>query len=77
MYKCIECETVFEEGEEAVWKEDRGEFWGFPCSEKMRGCPECWGGYKKVFKCKRCEEWHFEDELNDGLCDLCYDELFN
>lgn len=76
MYKCIECETVFEEGEEAVWKEDRGEFWGFPCSETMRGCPNCRGDYEEAFKCKRCEEWHFEDELNDGLCELCYDELF-
>lgn len=75
MYKCTECGTLFEEGEEAVWQESRGEFWGMPCSETMRGCPECRGDYEKAFKCQKCEGWCFEDELVDGLCQECQEEI--
>lgn len=75
MYKCIECGAVFEDP--ATWEESRGEYWGFPCTETVRGCPECKGDYEEAFKCRRCDEWCFEDELNDGYCELCYDELFN
>ena len=77
MYKCIECDTVFEEGEEAVWRESRGEYWGVPCFEEETGCPKCKGDYAEAVRCKRCEKWCFEDELNDGLCECCYDELFD
>ena len=77
MFKCTECGAVFEEGEEAVWEEDRGEFWGVSCRETMRGCPKCKGNYEEAFKCQRCDEWCLEDELNDGYCEFCYDELFN
>lgn len=76
MYKCCECGAIFEEGEEAVWEEDRGECFGFPCSETMSGCPECQGGYEEVFECKECGEWFFEDELNEnGLCESCLEEM--
>ena len=75
MYKCIECGTVFEEPK--TWKEGRGEFWGMPCTETMSGCPKCREGYEEAVQCKRCDEWVFEDELTDGLCECCQDELFN
>ena len=77
MFKCIECGAVFEEP--ATWEEDRGEFWGFPCTETVRGCPECKGDYEEVFKCRRCDGWWFEDELKGKgrYCEYCYDELFN
>ena len=74
MYKCIECDTVFEEGEEAEWEESRGEFWGVPCFEKMTGCPKCKGDYGEVIRCEKCKQWCFEDDLTDGLCECCYDE---
>ena len=77
MYKCVDCGLVFEEGEEAVWEESRGEYWGFPCSETLTGCPKCKENYEEAYRCKRCGEWFLEDELNDGYCELCYDELFN
>ena len=47
LYKCAECEHIFEEGEEAVWYEDRGEYWGRPCRERMKGCPMCHGVYEE------------------------------
>ena len=77
MFKCTECGCVFEEGEEATWEESRGEFWGVSCSETMSGCPECQGDYEEAFECKGCGEYFFEDELDDGLCESCQDELFN
>lgn len=40
MFICLECESTFEEL--ATWEEDRGEFWGVPCSEIMTGCPYCY-----------------------------------
>ena len=71
MFKCIECGYVFEEGEQAVWYEDRGEFWGVPCSERMTGCPKCRGDYEEATECENCGEWHDEYELEDGLCEKC------
>lgn len=71
MYKCVECANLFEEGEQAVWHEDRGEYWGVPCQERVTGCPVCKGDYDEVFMCENCGEWHFSDELTDGLCEAC------
>ena len=73
-YKCLECGHVFEEGKEAVWLEDRGEYWGVHCSEKMCGCPKCKGEYEKAVKCEICGEYHFFEELNGGVCDGCIDK---
>ena len=42
-YICTECGRVLEEDERAVWYEDRGEHFGTPCSERMEGCPYCYG----------------------------------
>ena len=75
MFKCYECEAVFLEPK--IWKESRGEYWGTPCYETLCGCPECGEHFEEAFECKRCGEWFFEDELNDGLCECCHDELFD
>ena len=75
MFKCTECEAIFEEP--ATWEESRGEFWGFPCTETMVGCPECRGGCEEAFECIRCGEWCFRDEITDGLCECCRDELYD
>ena len=74
MFKCFNCGNLFEEGEEAVWYEDRGEFWGRPCTERMTGCPVCKCDYDEASECKECGEWHFSDELSDGLCKACKKE---
>ena len=74
MYKCIECENLFEEGEQAVWQEDRGEFWGAPCNEQMTGCPVCRGVYEEASECKECGRWFFQYELDDGLCESCQEQ---
>lgn len=73
MYKCCECETIFETPE--TWEEDRGEFWGVRCSETVCGCPHCRADYEEVFECEECGEWFFEDELEDGLCEKCRENM--
>ena len=77
MLRCIDCGKIFDDDDVAVWEESRGEFWGVPCSETVSGCPHCQGDYEQVTTCKRCDKWCSEDELTNGYCDLCYDELFN
>ena len=74
MYKCLECGNLFEEGEEATWSENRGEFWGSPCSESVSGCPICKGEYEKTTKCKLCNSENLKDELTSGICDDCLEE---
>lgn len=39
MWRCNECGVIFEGL--AIWKEDRGEFWGQRAYETMSGCPYC------------------------------------
>ena len=75
MFKCADCGYVFHEEDIAYWNEDRGEFWGQPCSETVSGCPNCHGDYYEAFECKECEEWFFEDELEDGLCEKCREKI--
>ena len=72
MFKCCECGYVFEDPK--AWEESRGEYWGVPCTETMYGCPKCRGDYEEAKECEECGEWHFSDELTDGLCESCQEE---
>lgn len=82
MYKCRECGCVFAEGNQAVWQEALGEYWGAPVMETMTGCPECHGEYDECEKCAICGEYKFTDELFGfsqdtcvgGVCDDCIDD---
>lgn len=58
-YHCLECDREFDEPDE--WEEDRGEFWGVPCSERMSGCPYCRGEYMTVEEYEK-EYGESEDE---------------
>ena len=74
MYRCYECGNLFEEGEQAVWYENYGD----EISEEMfNGCPVCNGDYEEVYQCKKCGDWHSEDELYDGWCEKCLRESIN
>ena len=71
MYRCISCGNLFEEGEQAVWHENYcAEIGG----ETFDGCPVCKGDYEEVYQCKKCGDWHTEDELYDGWCEKCLRE---
>ena len=73
-YKCLECGHIFEDGEQACWSENRGEFWGVSCSENMSGCPLCKGKYEETVQCAVCGSEHLPDELFGGVCEDCIDE---
>ena len=75
MYRCCECGNLFEEGEQAVWEETHG--LDTPPYEKWSGCPVCRGDYEEVHQCKKCGDWHTEDELYDGWCEKCLRETIN
>ena len=77
MYKCTECGHLFEEGEQAVWYENQGECHGVTAMERFSGCPLCHEDYEEVYQCKKCGEWHSEDELYDGWCEKCLRKTIN
>ena len=75
MYRCLECGHLFEDGEEAVVREDRGEFCGFPCFEELSVCPICHGVYAETVRCQVCDSEHLDEELVDGVvCKNCLQE---
>ena len=74
-YKCLECGNIFEDGEQAVWRESRGEFWGKTCHETLSGCPLCKGAYEETVSCKVCGSKQLEDELTDGVCKECVSDI--
>lgn len=75
MYRCESCGHLFEEGEQAVWEERHG--LDTPPYEQWSGCPICKGGYEKVYQCKKCGDWHTEEELYEGWCEKCLRETIN
>ena len=77
MYRCCECGNLFEEGEQAVWYENQGECHGVTAMERFSGCPLCHYDYEEVYQCKKCGDWHSEDELYDGWCEKCLRESIN
>ena len=77
MYRCCECGNLFEEGEQAVWYENQGECHGVPAIERFDGCPVCRGDYEEVYQCKKCGDWHSDNELYDGWCEKCLRETIN
>ena len=77
MYRCENCGNLFEEGEQAVWYENQGECHGVTAMERFSGCPVCKGDYEEVHQCKKCGEWHSDDELYDGWCEKCLRESIN
>ena len=72
MYRCCDCGNLFEEGEQAVWEETHG--LDSPPYEKFSGCPVCKGDYEEVHQCKKCGDWHTDDELYEGWCEKCLRE---
>jgi transcription elongation factor Elf1 len=80
MYKfiCLDCGHVFEECDVAVWTESRGEYWGTPCREEVRGCPRCRGSYTKTYECDCCGHAivgvYVKLESGERICENCYTE---
>lgn len=73
MFKCVVCGCIFEEGEEAVWKDDHGIEGGY--YETFSGCPMCKNEYEETVSCEACGEGEFlEEGLTSGVCSNCIEE---
>lgn len=72
MFKCYDCEATF--SEPRIYTEKMGEHFGVPAYASFSCCPECGGNFDEATQCKICGEWFFEDELDDGICEMCIDE---
>lgn len=74
-YRCENCGNIYEQGEERVTEEYRGECFGFPSYEEVYGCPACGSpDYETLYPCGVCGELHPEDELFGGACGECIDK---
>ena len=73
MFKCLDCGHIFEDGEQAKWEEDRGEYWGTRCTETMSGCPMCKNDYIEIKPCKLCGS--YEHDTGDEYCNECKAEV--
>lgn len=74
MLKCNYCGCVIEDDELGTHEEDRGEFWGSPCSETVCDDCSCGGDFEEATRCKECDEWFTDDELINGYCKECLEE---
>ena len=75
MYICIECGSTFEDP--VNWKEDRGEYFGFPAYEEYCGSPCCRGDYTEARPCACCGEWittetYVKTKDGDRFCENCF-----
>ena len=68
MYKCLECGHIFEECEEATWRDDHGICGGF--YETFSGCPLCRSDYKEVYSCRICGT-----PCDGRYCEGCKEEV--
>ena len=73
MFKCYDCEATF--SEPRIYTEKMGEHFGVPAYASFSCCPECGGNFDEAVQCKECNEWFFDDELTDGVCDECIEEI--
>ena len=73
-YKCKECGHIFEEGEQAVWREKVGEYGSEPCYETLSGCPKCHSDYEKTIPCVICGSEHLSEEMIENVCEECFDK---
>ena len=80
MYKCLECECVFETPK--TYSEDRtpgGAFEGGSFIYRYEACPNCEGAYREARMCDACGEYEIEEKGeyidNDWLCENCLNKL--
>ena len=72
MYICNDCGAVFEECKVEYEFHPYG---SGTAKEEWWYCPNCDSAdFEEAKECKRCGEYFVS--LTDGLCDLCYEEVY-
>ena len=66
-YVCLECGKVFEEDEIVYVDEDRGEFWGAPCTERVAYSPCCTADFDEASVKQISLDILVGKETTDGL----------
>ena len=59
MYRCKECGNLFDEDDVKIVEESRGEYWGFPCYEKMRLSPCCECNFEDAYETEDEYDVHY------------------
>ena len=73
MFKCYDCNETFSEPRN--YTEKMGEYFGVPAYAEFSCCPHCGSNFDEAIQCEKCGEWFFEDELTEGYCEICVEEL--
>lgn len=72
MYICSNCEGVFDEPKTIIEHHPYGMG---TAGETWSVCPYCNGAeFSEALQCERCGEYF--EELQDGLCDCCYGDVY-
>lgn len=74
MYKCLHCGSVLKDEELSVIREQVG--WFGECEEKF-ACPYCHQDVENAKQCKICGSYHFDENMNGGVCDDCIEDKKN
>lgn len=74
MFICTDCGCVFDEP--ATYGESHPYGEGYAV-ETLACCPNCGEGFEEAVQCKYCGEYFSKDDLNNGICDECLDDLHN
>ena len=70
MYKCRDCERLFEEGEEIKMVETHG--LEGPPYEVWYACPHCHSNdFEETEMCNECHSDEFSEDIYEGLCEDC------
>ena len=76
MLICLDCGKVFDDEDVCTVFDQVGEL--ATDGKDMDVCPYCKGNYiVEAHKCENCEEYFCEEDLSDGFCDKCGEELIN
>ena len=68
MFKCHDCDTVFDEPKLSGQHHPYGEGYAF---ESYSVCPRCGGSFSEAFACKGCGEYSCSEELHNSYCIDC------
>lgn len=74
MYKCRNCDSMFEETTTVYESHPYGMGYAL---EPWSACPYCKDtDIVKLKQCENCEEWFEKEELDDDLCPECWREEY-